>query len=105
MQQMTRGDECERGPLSSDEKERWRKEIDLFCSKEDPEFVPDFSGGMVFIREGERWFEYYDKETIAQKCMHRLQLELVTQSMLLGCFTSFLRFVFLCKVLKCLRIW
>lgn len=50
---MIRGDDCERGPLTAEEKESCKKEIDLFCSREDPEFVPDLSGGMLFIREGD----------------------------------------------------
>lgn len=49
---MCRGEESERGPLTSEEREELQKEIQQFCENTDLESYLDLTKGMVFIREG-----------------------------------------------------
>lgn len=49
---MCRGEECERGPLTSEERDELQKDIEQFCENTDLESSLDLSKGMVFIRAG-----------------------------------------------------
>ncbi|GMH43749.1 hypothetical protein BSKO_11683 [Bryopsis sp. KO-2023] len=49
---MLRGGELDRGPLTEEEREKLKTDIEEYCESSDPELVLEITGGMPFIRAG-----------------------------------------------------